>query len=201
MRERKDLGLPKGVDPTGEHLPKVKKGRDEEMGSLLGTTKSPTIKKEKRVSPLPILRKVDFLKANQRSGASVLPYREVEMKGEKKEALAASLPIKNQVPLRNGKAKSLLLFPRSRLALSQLDSKKIVGRKKSLTIRHEKKNPMQKEADLGIKNRIQNAVVPMVKNLILNVVVLMIKKKGTQKTLVSERKRDSKRIFLQKNPV
>jgi hypothetical protein len=73
VRERRDLRLPKGVDPTGEHLPQDKKGRDEEMGSLLGTTKSPTTKKEKRVSPLRVLRKVDFLKANQKSGASVLP--------------------------------------------------------------------------------------------------------------------------------
>ena len=213
MRERRDLRLPKGVDLTGEHLPQGKKDRDKEMGSLLGTTKSPTTKKEKRVSPLRILRKADFLKAKQRSGASVLPYREVEKKGEKKEALAASLPVKNQVALRNGKAKSLLLFPRSLLAKNQLDSKKILGKIKSLTIHNGIKSPMQSEADLGIKNRIQSAVVPTIKSPIQNAVALTIKnpmqsvagleikKKVFQRILDSARKRDSRRILLPKNPV
>ena len=73
MRGKRDPGLPKGVDPTEELLPQGKKGQEEERGSLLGTTKSPTTKKEKREPPLRILPKVDFLKANQRSGASVLP--------------------------------------------------------------------------------------------------------------------------------
>ena len=126
--------------------------------------------------------------------------------------MAASLPVKNQVALRNGKAKSLLLFPKSPLAISQLDSKKILGQKKSLTIHHGIKNPMQNEADLGIKNRIQNAVVPRIKSPIQNAVAptiknhiqsvagLEIKKKVFQRILASTRKRDSRRIFLRKNP-
>jgi hypothetical protein len=213
VRERRDQRLLKGVDPTGEHLPQGRKVQDEERGSLLGTIKSPTTKKEKREPPLRILPKVDFLKANQRSGVSVLPYLEEEKKAARKEVLAASLPAKNQAALRNGKAKSLLLFPRSRMVISHLDSKKRAGQKKSLTLPQEIKSrmenvaalgiksPMQNEANLAIKNRIQSAVIPPIKNPIQNVVDLEIKKKVFQRVLIMGRKRDSRKIFLQKNPV
>ena len=179
----------------------------------MGTKKSPSTKKEKRELPLRILPKVDFLKANQRSGTSVLPYLEEEKKGAKKEALEVSLQVKIQVALRNGKAKRLLHFPKSRLVINQLDSKKIVGQKKSLTLHPEIKSPMQNVANLGIKNsiqnaaalaiknRIQNAVVPTIKNPIRSVANLAIKKKVFQRVLTMGRKRDSRKIFLQKNPV
>ena len=51
------------------------------------------------------------------------------------------------------------------------------------------KSPMQNEADLPIKNPTRN------------VADLEIKKKVFQRVLSMERKRDSRRIFLQKNPV
>ena len=72
---------------------------------------------------------------------------------------------------------------------------------------------MQNVADLGIKNRIQhavvprikspiqNAVAPAIKNPIQNVAGLEIKKKVFQRILDSIRKRDSRKIFLLKNPV
>ena len=63
------------------------------------------------------------------------------------------------------------------------------------------KSPMQNVADLPIKNRIRNAVIPTIKNPIRNVADLEIKKKVFQRVLSMERKRDSRRIFLQKNPV
>jgi len=201
VRERRDLELLKGVGPTGELLPQGKKGQDEERESLLGTTKSPSTKKEKRELPLRILPKVDFLKANQRSGASVLPYLEEEKKGAKKEAFEVSLQVKIQGALRNGKAKRLLHFPKSRLVINQLDSKKIVGQKKSLTLHPEIKSPTQNVANLAIKNRIQNAAVLAIKNPIRSVANLAIKKKVFQRVLTMGRKRDSRKIFLQKNPV
>ena len=63
------------------------------------------------------------------------------------------------------------------------------------------KSRMQNEANLAIKNSIQNAVVPTIKNPIQNVADLEIKKKGFQRVLSTGRKRDSRKIFLQKNPV
>jgi hypothetical protein len=201
VREKRDRELLKEVGPTGELLPQGKKGQDEERESLLGTTKSPTTKKEKREPPLRILPKADFLKANQRSGVSVLPYLEEEKKAARKEVLAASLPAKNQVALRNGKAKSLLLFQRSLLVISPLDQKRRADQKKSLTIHQEIKSRMENVAALEIKSPMQNVADLPIKNPIRNVADLEIKKKVFQRVLSMERKRDSRRIFLQKNPV
>jgi hypothetical protein len=213
VRERRDQRLLKGVGPTGEHLPQDRKVQEEDGESLLVTTRNLTTKKEERKALHRILPKVDFLKANQRSGVSVLPPPEVVKKAAKEEVLAASLQVKNQADLRNGKAKSLLLFPKSRLAISHLDSKRRAGQKKSLTLHLEIKShmenvaapgiksPMQNEADRAIKSHIQNAVIPTIKSPIRNEADLEIKKKVFQRVLSTGTKRDSRRIFLQKNPV
>ena len=153
------------------------------------TTRSLTTKKEKRVPPLRILPKEDFLKANLRSGANVLPPLGLVKKAAKEEALEASLPERIPVAQRNGKAKSLHLFLKSHLEKSPVDLKRKRVQKESLTLPLETRSP------------IPNVVVPMIKSPIRIEVNLELKMEAFRRIQVTGRKRDTRKISLPKSRV
>jgi hypothetical protein len=72
---------------------------------------------------------------------------------------------------------------------------------KSLTLQLEIKNPIRSEADLGIKNHIQNAGVPLIKSPIPIATNPAIKKKGFQRAVATERKRGTRKTSLPKSQV
>jgi hypothetical protein len=195
-RKKKDQEPLKEVALAGELLLHGKREQVEDGESLLVTTRSLTTKKEKRVPPLRILPKEDFLKANLRSGANALPPLGLVKKAAKEEALEASLPERILMAQRNGKAKSLHLFLKSHLEKSPVDLTRRRAEKKSLTLQLEIKNLTQNEADLGIKNHIQNAVVPTIKSPIPIATNQGIKKKGFRRAVASGRKRGIRKISI-----
>lgn len=187
--EKKDQEPPKEADLVGELRLHGKREQEEGEKSLLVTTRSHSIKKEKREHPLRILPKEDFLKASQRSEANVFPLLEEVKKTAKEEDLEASLLGKSLLVQKNGRAKSLLLFLKNHLEKSPVDLKRKRVQKESLTL------------PLEIRSPIPNVVVPMIKSPIRTEINLELKMKVFRRVQVTGRKRDTRKISLPKSRV